>query len=607
LKAIRPGFEVALETVEEAKFRFLSQASPLVSFAQDSIAGIAVVLMGHLYYQDELRSTFPSVLYQDCCSNAEQVLKLYQKYKSKSFEHLEGEFAVVVFDQNQRCLFALRDPLGSWPLYWACHKQSLWVSTNLQHLTRQIPHAAINLDFLASFLMFPYAINELNTEQTSFNGIQRVLPGHLLALTPTEGAKKIWSWDWLERIRLRDSIKSQEVSLQFNHLFQQSVQERSRNGRIASHLSGGMDSSSVVCIAQKLMSSASVPRRLITLSLVYQMRSLARETDYIQMVLEQGGAIDPYYVDGDQSLDFQWFTEEIPNHDEPYPALFHFPMEKVLIDLAAKLGVNTILTGTGAELVVAGNRLHVADLVRQLHLRDAWREARRWAKADNQSLWAVIYQTAFMPLVSPSMREGIGVLLSRGYGRWPQLGQFSIPPWIHPDFARKYNLWSKGLATIRQLQQHPIEQSMNLLTLNSAAGNWASWYLGSPLGTQISHPFLDPRLITYCLSIPREIREVPGVVKPVLQEAMRNILPEPIRTRQFKGDFNEVYWTGLSHNLHHLENMVNQSQISELGILNKQQLIQALRQHVSGIGDVRSGSRISRSLALIAWFDQLKL
>ena len=52
--------------------------------------------------------------------------------------------------------------------------------------------------------------------------------------------------------------------------------------------------------------------------------------------------------------------------------------------------------------------------------------------------------------------------------------------------------------------------------------------------------------------------------------------------------------------------MVRQSSIDELGIFDKSQLIQVMRQHAIGIGDVRSGSRISSSLALIAWFDQMK-
>ena len=99
-------------------------------------------------------------------------------------------------------------------------------------------------------------------------------------------------------------------------------------------------------------------------------------------------------------------------------------------------------------------------------------------------------------------------------------------------------------------------------------------------------------------------REKPGIRKPLLQGAMRGILPEAIRTRRFQPSFNDIYWTGLQQNLPHLEEMVDRSQIDELGIFDKQQLIQVMLQHAVGIGDARSGNRINTSLALIAWFDQ---
>jgi asparagine synthase (glutamine-hydrolysing) len=67
-----------------------------------------------------------------------------------------------------------------------------------------------------------------------------------------------------------------------------------------------------------------------------------------------------------------------------------------------------------------------------------------------------------------------------------------------------------------------------------------------------------------------------------------------------------VYWKGLAQNLPSLEDMVRQSRIDELEIFDKAQLILVMRQHAIGVGDVRSGSRISSSLAAIAWFDRIK-
>jgi asparagine synthase (glutamine-hydrolysing) len=600
---MRPGFEVTLTATEKAKFNcFLPQfpKQMLVTLSEDSATGIAAVLMGKIYYQDNLKTHFPQAFQQDLISDVALVLAIFREYGTAGLAQLEGEFALVIFDPNTYCLLALRDPLGNYPLYWLQTKNTIRVSTNLKLLARQ-SQAAINGDFLASFLMFPFAFAELASEQTAFRGIQRVLPGTLVALTPKVRATQIWSWDWQANIQPQENITPAEAGEQFTHIFRQAIRERIQFGKIASHLSGGMDSSSIVCIARELLA----PQKLVTLSLVYQMRSLVGETPYIEMVLEQGGSVEAYFVDGDAALDFGWFEGNVPEHDEPYPGLFHLKMEKVLVDRAAELGVGTILSGGGSELITEGNRYHLADLILQGQWHEALREAKQWAKAKNQSLWSILSKFGLEPSLPPLLRLGIPTWLRRGYGRWPKLGDFVIPPWIEPDFAKKWGLRDKAIATLRQLHRYPIEQSFNYLELQAAAGNWASWYLAAPSDIRISQPFLDPRLITYCLSLPRQLREVPGVPKPLLQEAMGGILPEPIRTRKYKGNFNQVYWQGLSQNLPHLEAMVRHSPIGELGLFNKDKLIEVMRQHAIGIGEVKSGSHISSSLASMAWFDQI--
>ncbi len=609
---MRTGFEIILGATKKAKFNIFSlqQSSttelPLVTFARDSKTAMASVLMGQLYYQDELKACLPQKVKQDLPSDAALALAVFQHHGLKGLEWLEGEFALVIFDPETQGLVTMRDPLGSWPLYWTHDGQTVRVSTNLQLLAGRLPQANLDLDFLSLFLAYPYPAVELPTEQTAFEKVRRILPGTIMTLYP-DGRKTLsWRWDWMAKISNVGDITLDDAGFQFAQLFRQAVKERIQRGKIASHLSGGMDSSSVVCVARAHISAGIVSGRLSTLSMVYQMPSLAGETDYIKMIVDQGGPIDPQYLDGDAALDFQWFTDDFPSHDEPYFSLYRLAMEKALVDTAHQLGITTILSGIGAELIVEGNRYHLADLVRRGHWFAALKEARQWAYAKNVSPWSVLRQFAIEPLLPPLLREGMGTLMRRGYGRWPKQGLFAIPPWIIPDFAHKSGMWSKVLATVRQLNRYPVEQSFNLMAFQVAVGNWSSWYLGAPLGIQTCQPFLDPRPIVYCLSLPRELREIPGVSKPILKSAMGGILPEPILTRRFKVSFDEVYWTGLSRNLPHLEEMVNQSRIHDLGIFDKQQLIQVMRQHALGIGDVRSGSRISSSLALIAWFDQMK-
>jgi asparagine synthase (glutamine-hydrolysing) len=121
----------------------------------------------------------------------------------------------------------------------------------------------------------------------------------------------------------------------------------------------------------------------------------------------------------------------------------------------------------------------------------------------------------------------------------------------------------------------------------------------------VAHPFRDPRLIRFALGLPPSVRCDPLRRKPQLEEATRGILPEPIRTRREKRGFDDVYGRGLARNLGSLERLVEASPAHELGILDKAELVRAMRQASMGMGGVEARERIDKTLALVAWLDQV--
>ncbi|MEA5535563.1 asparagine synthase-related protein [Crocosphaera sp. XPORK-15E] len=595
---MRPGFIVTLNPNKTIDFQLVSPVESLIKVALNS--GIAtVILIGKIYYKNSFQASLTEQLKQDLLSDADLILELFKQGGIEALIQLEGEFSYVIIDHKKHRILAYRDSLGTYPLYETCYQQKIIISSNLKLLAKS-RNSIINQEFIAAFLAFPFACVELPTEQTAFQNIQRILPGNLLEFSSDQTIKKLWSWDWNKTITPIEKISPQAAGLRFREILEKAIQERIKNYSFAAHLSGGMDSSSIVCLARNLDKNSP----LLTLSLVYQMASLVKETDYINLILQQNKGVVPNYIQGDQALDFQWFQDQIPDHDEPYSGLFHFALEKALINVASPLNIQTILSGNGAEMLVEGNHYYLADLMRQGNWDLVCKQARQWAIAKHQNLGSVIWEWAIAPLTPPWLRQGIPTLLRGGYGVWPNLTEFAIAPWIKQEFAKEYGLWPQILAQIDQLSQYPIEGAFNRLGRQAAVGNWANWYLASPQGIQISYPFLDPRLISYSFSLPREIREVPGIAKPLLQEAMKGILPEAIRTRRIKASFNEVYGRGLRQNLTQLIEMVKQSSIDELEIFDKSLLIECMEQQAMGLGNVHSGRQISTSLSLIVWFDQ---
>jgi asparagine synthase (glutamine-hydrolysing) len=126
---------------------------------------------------------------------------------------------------------------------------------------------------------------------------------------------------------------------------------------------------------------------------------------------------------------------------------------------------------------------------------------------------------------------------------------------------------------------------------------------GRPAGLTVSHPFRDPRLVTFALGLPAEVRATPGMNKPLLQKAMVGVPPEAVRTKSGSPGFDDVYGLGLSRNLPNLERMVRASALVETGILDPDRVMSAVRQEALGIGDAHATDRIDKTLALSAWFD----
>jgi asparagine synthase (glutamine-hydrolysing) len=604
--AMRTGFDIELGVGEAAGrlFRAAPPGSPrarLVSRASDG--GRVCLLVGRLHYKDDLVRRHPALACRTFAGDAELALAVFAAAGPRGLAGLEGEFSLVVGDPAQGHLYALRDPLGSWPLYWASRAGRLLAGTSLLDLARRLGGAPVNLDHLGAFLMWPFPGCELPREDTALEGIRRVPPGQLLRLDAAGRRLALHEHAW-PAAGAESSLDGEAAASRFLELFRAAVRERLEPGTTAAHLSGGMDSSSVVCLARDLLRERAV-RPLDTVSLVYRLPSLAGETDYIEVMLDQAGPLSPRFLDGDALYAFDWFSSGVPEHDEPYGGLHGLATETALARAADEAGAAAVLTGGGAEVVAEGMCDHVADLLRRGRCAAAVGEARAWARADSMSLWAVLGRHGLKPLLPGLFRDGVGTFLRRGQARWPAVGDSAVPPWVRPAFARERRLWRKGREAVGLLRRPPYEDSACRFYAACEVGDWSTWHLAGPRGLHTGRPFLDPRLIAFSLSLPHALRLRPGVPKPLLRSAMKGALPEPIRTRKWKGHFNDVYRLGLSRRLGALEAMVERSPIADLDLLDRAALRTALHQVAAGLGKVAAGTRLNSTLALIAWYDHL--
>jgi len=608
------GFHITCEANGESAVtlhhppRAVRKSESLFSTAENDAAGLSAVLMGTLHYRDDLRRALPPAARSQNADDAELALATFLHRGITGLKSLEGDFSLAILDHANRRVIAMRDGFGAWPLYWTFAGETLHVGTGLRRLRPLRRDADVDLDYVTQYLMCPFAFHEMKSRRTAFEGCHRVMPGEIVELQSGGRFRVLDQIDVAGESAESPSgeISTDEATRTIAELFEAAVRERCQRGVIAAHLSGGMDSSAVVCQARKLLANSGSEHPLHTLSLVFQTPSLKGEADYIQHVIDQGGPILPHFVDGDAEIDFDWFDEPISQHDEPVAGLARIASERSLTQQAAALGATHILTGAGPDDLFGSHRMYIADLLRRGRVLRAFREARRWGKANNMSLWPFLWEDGIQPNIPACLRDGLGTLLRGGRSRWPKVGMFSVPPWMRPEFAKQHDAWNHGLDFARSVFRYPFEETSKRVAFRNAGGNFTSWYFGAPQGMQVSHPFMDRRLVAYCLGLPRSIRAVPGSSKHLLREATRGLLPEPIRNRRIKAFFNDIMWRGLAEHLPQLEEMVRSSRISELGFLDADRLIEAVRQHAVGIGNLMVGGRIHSTMSLIHWFDRLQ-
>jgi hypothetical protein len=101
------------------------------------------------------------------------------------------------------------------------------------------------------------------------------------------------------------------------------------------------------------------------------------------------------------------------------------------------------------------------------------------------------------------------------------------------------------------------------------------------------------------------VRPEPGVQKPLLLEAMRDVLPANIRRRRGKTHYNSVYYAGLSRNQAYLERMIDASPAQHLGLFDKNSLLSCLQQAALGISSPSGSICLDNTLAIIKWLDML--
>jgi len=471
-------------------------------------------------------------------SDAEIILRAYEAWGLDALPRLLGDFAFVLWDPRCRRLVCARDPSGQRTLFYRVDARVFTAASEIQQLF-QDPTVPIQPNEehirrrLTPLNMFR---NEKDSPDTYFEDIHAVPAGHMLVMDrATPRVRRYWDFQAPTELRYRTDAQYAE---HFLALFREVVSSRLRvAGPIGALLSGGLDSSSIVCTAQQLSrEGAPANQGFISFSAVFNGLE-CDEQSLIRDIQAMYGFDARYIPCADESgrlrLDATGFRES--------PNMGTSNLRDPICSAATRAGVRVLLSGDWADSCVGGSR-HVFDsLLRQGHLRSFRRHLLAYRRVSDEPLRTTLLLACLGPLLPLSIQKRLDTWhihqeIARNGRRW-------LPAWMREPLRddlrqRHIQLWLQAERK-RRFANPARESEYQLLYPPEITRHPAPWPL------EVWRPFADRRLHQFLLAIPPEQKFAPhpetdefyAGSKRLVRRAMRGIVPESVRARTSKTVF----------------------------------------------------------------------
>ncbi|MCB0173568.1 MAG: asparagine synthase (glutamine-hydrolyzing) [Anaerolineae bacterium] len=505
----------------------LNEHQPLL----DETGHLCLVLDGRVDNREELISALEAKSFRlRTDTDAEIVLRAYQCWDEACPQKIIGDFAFVIWDGDKRQLFIARDPVGAKPFYYYSNNRKFIYGSELSQLFEEpsVPREP-NEGMIGEYL----AVDMVSLNETLYNGIFRLPPAHVLIVTPDRiYSKHYWDIDPNQEIRYRTDDEYADHLLE---ILKEAVKCRLRSHKsVGAYLSGGVDSSSIVCIAQLLYHEGVVENfGFETFSLIYPGLE-CDESDYINDVVEMWNLKSNAVCE--QPVEASWYIEQTYRYKDftGYP---NGSQSNTLRALAREKGVPVLLTGYGGDEWLTGSSYHYADYLRGLRVGPFFRQVHTdFSEYGINHTSRRVLTYGLRPLVPQGMRQ----IIKRAIGYQAD----SVPPWIVPHFAAKIQL-TKRLKQATADQQFSSLVKKNMYEILTAGwwchGNELEERSSSWFGIEQRNPFKDRRVIEFAFALPVEQFWRRDQTKFILRQSMRNLLPESIRLRRTKAAFDHVF------------------------------------------------------------------
>ncbi len=498
-------------------------------------------------------------------SDTEVIVHLYEEYGDAFVNHLNGQFAIALWDEQKNTLLLIRDRLGIVPLFYQQSAQRLVFASEVKSILSTFEHSpSLNLSALDQLMTFwsPVSPGSL------FEGISEVSPGEMLTIKNGEiHCQQYWDWAFPDAEGEYRGGSEEQLAGELHDLLIDSTRIRLRSDvPVGAYLSGGLDSSVLVSIIHNHSDA-----HLRTFSIGFEESGLD-EQSYQDGLIQHLGADHSRIICSnrdvaDNFVDTIWHTEAPVLRTAPVPM-------RLLSGLVRQQGYKVVLTGEGADEVLGGYDIFKETKIRQF-----------WAKNSDSSFRASLLKRLY-PYLDISKRQGQAYLKNFfGMGiEQPDLAYFShLPRWI--TTAKCKDFFSDDLKS--KLTENPYDIIENSLPkvlprwhyFNRAqyieAKSLMGGYLLCSQGDRMlmansiegRFPFLDHRVIEFANTLHPKLKMKVLNEKFLLKKAMGKYLPSNI-VKRYKQPYRAPDIAAFSHGgvlPDYVEELLSESTVRRFG------------------------------------------
>ena len=515
------------------------------------------------------------------------VAAAYDKWGANCFAKLVGDWALSIWNPAQRSLLLAKDPIGTKHLYYSMDSYQISWSTILDPLVLFAGKTfSICEEYIAGWLShFPAA------HLAPYVGIHSVPPASSVLIRPGRHTVcKYWDFDPKKRICYRSDGEYEE---HFRGIFAEAVRRRLRSDSpILAELSGGMDSSSIVCVADSnaARGSAETPR-LDTVSYYNDSEPNWNERPYFTIVERKRGRSGCHIdLSKQEPPDFELSGHKFVATPSSYRNCSS-ESEKRYAECLLSQGNRVVLSGIGGDEVMGGVPTptpELQDLLIQRHVKQLAHQLKVWALNKRKPWFYLLFEAAreFFP------SRLVGVPKHRRPATW-----------LNTDFVNRNRAAFHGYEARIKLFGAPPAFQGNIGTLAALQRQLGCVALPSAPTYEARYPYLDRDLLEFLYAVPREQLVRPGQRRSLMRRALVGITPDELLNRKRKAFVSRARLVAIAADWPQYAEMTQNMASSSHGIVEVGKFLEVLQKARSG--EVVPTVILMRTIIVEGWLRNL--